>query len=70
MSANGGVSNGVCHACNSGLACGREMVVVSLVSDISIPAHVADYGRRYITRWGFFGPFALDSGGLFGEIAP
>jgi hypothetical protein len=26
--------------------------------------------RRYITRSGFFGPFALDSGGLFGEIAP
>src|SRR6202040_4088563 len=24
----------------------------------------------YITRWGFFRPFTLDSGGLFREIAP
>ena len=27
-------------------------------------------GATYITRWGFFGPFTLDSGGLFIEIAP
>jgi len=27
-------------------------------------------GGSYITRSGFFGPFALDSEGLFGEIAP
>src|SRR5258708_1201630 len=26
-------------------------------------------GGIYITRWGFFGPFTLDSGVLFGEIA-
>ena len=36
-----------------------------------IPVCVADMiGASYITRWGFFGPFALDSAGLFGEIAP
>jgi hypothetical protein len=27
-------------------------------------------GASYITRSGFFGPFTLDSGGLFREIAP
>src|SRR6202451_310658 len=26
--------------------------------------------RSYITRWGFFRPFAHDSGALFREIAP
>src|SRR6185437_14264220 len=43
-------------------------------SDITNPVfrqNVSSYGSpSYITRSGFFGPFALDSGGLFGEIAP
>ena len=48
-----------------------EVTDVSKVSDMTIPVFVPNMnGATYITRLGFFGPFALDSGGLFREIAP
>ena len=72
ISANGGVSNGVCHAFSSGLCLGlRRRPCVCRVSDIdkSRLSSRIDLRANYITRSGFFGPFALDSAGLFGEIA-
>src|SRR6266700_7351249 len=69
ISANGGVSNGVCHACSSGFGAG-EGTNVSKVSDMTIPVTPQMNGAIYITPLGFFGPFTLDSGGLFREIAP
>jgi hypothetical protein len=42
-----------------------------LVSDIANrPFSAVNNGASYITRWAFFGPFALDGAALFGEIAP
>src|ERR1700704_483572 len=68
-SANGGVSNGVCHAFSSGFAGACEATAVSEVSAITIPVLGLNDWRTYSTRWGFFGPFALDRASLFREIA-
>src|SRR4051812_35820329 len=70
ISANGGVSNGVCHAFSSGLTGACEVTAVSKLSDMTIPRFRPQYTGQVISRdRGFFGPFALDSGGLFREIA-
>jgi hypothetical protein len=69
ISAKGGVSNGVRHGWTSGLAERTEAslpgFLTSKISSPSIDLQLASY----ITRWGFFGPFALDTTGLFIEIA-
>src|SRR6476661_4082911 len=70
ISANGGVSNGVCHACTSGFSRACAMIAVSRVSAITISRFRRNSrGESYIMGWGFFAPFALDRSALFGEIA-
>src|ERR1700743_4609 len=69
IASKGGVWCGACHAMRSGLSwfCGAVVVPVSDIEKSRISA--ANLTTSYITRSGFFGPFALDSGPLFGEIA-
>src|SRR3954470_19316297 len=67
ISSKGGVANGVTQAFSSGLV---SESVVWRGSDITRPDFCGSIvAASYSMRWGFFGPFGLAPGRLFGEIA-
>ena len=58
ISANGGVSNGVCHGLSSGFAWSCEMTAAPMISDMQIPVYVPnDCGKLYHAMglfWAFY----------------
>src|SRR6266478_4212787 len=54
ISANGGVSNGVCHAFKSGISGACEVAAVSRVSDINNSRFGPEYIAELISRDGAF----------------
>src|SRR5207244_12157277 len=71
ISANGGVSNGVCHAFKSGFSGACEVSAVSRVSDINHSCFRPEYIEEVISRDGaFLGLLRLIAEHFSGRLRP